>query len=275
MPARSSAPSPGRVGQRPRRTGGDLVGDVGVPQRHLQRPAASRRAGRRPRPPRLLRLRQGAGRHPGRSGRLDHEPRRRLALPRPRSQPRAGRHDRPAAARPAPASGWGTPGGSPPCAAARPTRRICAPTSGRWTRRWSPSSCCSTGCSPGRLFHALCTAEECLAELDPRSGRAGLDDEARRILGLARTELEFRRARRAARRPPGPAGRNPEPVRPGRPGAVASAVLRADPADRLAAPDDMAHQGPAHDTRYRYDRRPVKASYNEARMTPLSIPATD
>jgi hypothetical protein len=43
------------------------------------------------------------------------------------------------------------------------------------------------------LFHALSTAEECLAELDPRSGRAGTPDEARRILGLVRTHLEFRR----------------------------------------------------------------------------------
>ncbi|MDP9074948.1 MAG: alpha-E domain-containing protein, partial [Actinomycetota bacterium] len=36
---------------------------------------------------------------------------------------------------------------------------------------------------PRSLFHALSTAEQCLAELDPRSGRTGLDDEARRTLG--------------------------------------------------------------------------------------------
>jgi uncharacterized alpha-E superfamily protein len=46
---------------------------------------------------------------------------------------------------------------------------------------------------PRSVFHALSTAEECLAELDPRSGRAGTPDEARRILGLVRTHLEFRR----------------------------------------------------------------------------------
>ena len=40
---------------------------------------------------------------------------------------------------------------------------------------------------------ALGQAEECLAELQPGAGRAGFDDEARRILGRARTELEFRR----------------------------------------------------------------------------------
>ena len=46
---------------------------------------------------------------------------------------------------------------------------------------------------PRSAFHALVTAEACLAELEPASGRAGLDDEARRILGRARTDLEFYR----------------------------------------------------------------------------------
>jgi len=45
---------------------------------------------------------------------------------------------------------------------------------------------------PRSVFHALSTAESCLAELDPGTTRAGLDDEARRILGRARTDLEFR-----------------------------------------------------------------------------------
>lgn len=46
---------------------------------------------------------------------------------------------------------------------------------------------------PRSAFHALEQAEECLAELQPGEGRAGLDDEARRVLGRARTDLEFRR----------------------------------------------------------------------------------
>ena len=46
---------------------------------------------------------------------------------------------------------------------------------------------------PRSAVHALGQAEECLAELKPGAGRAGLDDDARRILGRARTELEFRR----------------------------------------------------------------------------------
>jgi len=46
---------------------------------------------------------------------------------------------------------------------------------------------------PRSAFHALTMAEQCLSELEPASGRAGLEDEARRILGQARVELEFRR----------------------------------------------------------------------------------
>lgn len=46
---------------------------------------------------------------------------------------------------------------------------------------------------PRSVFCALSTAEVCLAELDPRSDRAGLTDESRRVLGRVRTELEFRR----------------------------------------------------------------------------------
>jgi uncharacterized alpha-E superfamily protein len=46
---------------------------------------------------------------------------------------------------------------------------------------------------PRSVFAALLEAERVLADLDPQQGRAGLDDEARRILGRARTDLEFRR----------------------------------------------------------------------------------
>ncbi|MEO6121234.1 MAG: alpha-E domain-containing protein [Acidimicrobiales bacterium] len=44
---------------------------------------------------------------------------------------------------------------------------------------------------PRSALSALSVAEGCLAELDPRSGRSGLEGEARRILGRARNELEF------------------------------------------------------------------------------------
>jgi uncharacterized alpha-E superfamily protein len=46
---------------------------------------------------------------------------------------------------------------------------------------------------PRSIFCALATAEECLAELDPVSTRAGTYNEARRVLGLVRTGLEYRR----------------------------------------------------------------------------------
>ncbi|MBO0729086.1 MAG: alpha-E domain-containing protein, partial [Acidimicrobiaceae bacterium] len=44
---------------------------------------------------------------------------------------------------------------------------------------------------PRSIYHALRTAEACLAELDPRTGRLGVDEPARRLLGRARAALEF------------------------------------------------------------------------------------
>ena len=46
---------------------------------------------------------------------------------------------------------------------------------------------------PRSALSALVQAEHCLAELAPQAGRAELADEARRVLGRARTELEFAR----------------------------------------------------------------------------------
>jgi len=46
---------------------------------------------------------------------------------------------------------------------------------------------------PRSVFHALSTAELCIGALDPRPhGRVGFTDEAARVLGRARTRLEFR-----------------------------------------------------------------------------------
>ena len=44
---------------------------------------------------------------------------------------------------------------------------------------------------PRSAFYALGVAERSLAELGPSTGRAGQEDEARRILGRARNDLEF------------------------------------------------------------------------------------
>jgi uncharacterized alpha-E superfamily protein len=45
---------------------------------------------------------------------------------------------------------------------------------------------------PRSVLWALTSAEQALVELDPSSSRVGIDDAARRTLGRARTELEFR-----------------------------------------------------------------------------------
>jgi len=44
---------------------------------------------------------------------------------------------------------------------------------------------------PRSAFFSLRSAEDCLAELDPISGRLGPSDEGRRVLGRLRTTLEF------------------------------------------------------------------------------------
>lgn len=45
---------------------------------------------------------------------------------------------------------------------------------------------------PRSVLHALTEAEECLAELAPATERVGVADQARRLLGRARTSLEYR-----------------------------------------------------------------------------------
>jgi transglutaminase-like putative cysteine protease len=55
------------------------------------------------------------------------------------------------------------------------------------------SSCCWNRLFPRSVFSALVQAEQCLAELQPTAGRVGVQDEARRLLGRSRTDLEFHR----------------------------------------------------------------------------------
>lgn len=47
---------------------------------------------------------------------------------------------------------------------------------------------------PRSVYSALCAAEAALSGLSPGVGRSGVEDEARRILGRVRTDLEYRRA---------------------------------------------------------------------------------
>ena len=46
---------------------------------------------------------------------------------------------------------------------------------------------------PRSVYFALALAERCLVELAPTMGRAGVDDDARRVLGRVRTDLEYMR----------------------------------------------------------------------------------
>jgi uncharacterized alpha-E superfamily protein len=46
---------------------------------------------------------------------------------------------------------------------------------------------------PRSIVRSLTIAEECLSALDPDSGRVGTNDEARRLLALVRSGLEYRR----------------------------------------------------------------------------------
>ena len=45
---------------------------------------------------------------------------------------------------------------------------------------------------PRSILYSVTKAEECLREIDPREGRAGVVDQALRLLGGIRSELEFR-----------------------------------------------------------------------------------
>ena len=78
------------------------------------------------------------------------------------------------------------------CGPAGPTSPSCAPTAGWRPTARRPSTCCSTGCSRARWCTRLTRAEQCLANLEASGQRVGFQDEAQRLLGRARAELEYR-----------------------------------------------------------------------------------
>ena len=86
------------AGERPRRPRGRLRRDVGVPQRHVERPARAPAVRPVGGPARVLLLRRGPGGDVLRARGVDHEPRRHVAVLPARPLRRAGRHGRPAAA---------------------------------------------------------------------------------------------------------------------------------------------------------------------------------
>ena len=79
-----------------------------------------------------------------------------------------------------------------PALAAARTRRTCAPTAACRARATPPSSCCSTGCSRA----ASCSRSRAPSSACATSSRAptavGVSDQAQRLLGQIRSELEYR-----------------------------------------------------------------------------------
>ena len=55
---------------------------------------------------------------------------------------------------------------------------------------------------PRSVYFSLASAQSCLAELEPARGRVGAGDEAQRIIGIARTNLEYRTIAELARHLP-------------------------------------------------------------------------
>ena len=182
-----------------------------MPERHLQRAAAAAHDGPPVRPALALPLGAGARGHGRRARRLHDEPRRGLAVPGPRPQPGAGRHDRAAAVHPGAGRRTRRRPGRHVLRSAAPTRRTCAPTAGA-----VDSSRAAEFLLLDRLF-----PRSVFAALEQRRGRAwpswsgpraerhrvGVADEARRIVGRARTELEFMRTDEILARAAGPARR--------------------------------------------------------------------
>ena len=124
--------------------------------------------------------------------RRDDDPRRGLAVPDARPLHRARRHDL-AAGRDR-GAGRRARGAVDQHAAGlrRATRRSCAPTAA-----WRPTAGAAEFLLLDRLFprsvvFALNRAEQCLDNLEAAGQRAGFQNEAQRLLGRTRAELEYR-----------------------------------------------------------------------------------
>ena len=181
---------PGRPGQRPGRPGRHLLGDVGEPQRHLPRVARPGRARRR-RTARAVPVREGAHRHGRRAW---------------------------------PTARWSATTAGTSSILGRSLERIDMTArllSARYGELWGPTGwvtmlrCCAAHEAylrthqravdgslaagfllldrlfPRSVYHALHTAEGASPSSIPSVERTGMADDARRILGRARTQLEF------------------------------------------------------------------------------------
>ena len=127
---------------------------------------------------------------------------------------------------------------------------------------------------PRSALHALGTAEQCLRELAPTTERAGVTDAARRPIGQIRTRLEYadtdHPAGRAAAAPAGAAADLRHGQR-GDHGPLLPAVHARHLGHRRMGWIMSWRLKIRHVTGYKYAGT-VSASYNEARLTPLTLP---
>ena len=121
---------------------------------------------------------------------------------------------------------------------------------------------------PRSIIASVIRAEESLREIDPRAGRVGVTDQARRLLGQIRSELEYRPDRRDPRRSPEPDGARAGGHVGGERGDP-PAVLPGERRARVDRRGVMSRIRIVHRTGFSYDE-PATASYNEARMLPHS-----
>ena len=128
---------------------------------------------------------------------------------------------------------------------------------------------------PRSVVFALNRAEQCVDNLEAAGQRAGFQNEAQRLLGRTRAELEYRSLSRPDERPArtrwsgcsAPARRPPR-----RSPAATSPAPRPWCGKGSRGDDEMSMQlRIVHTTGYEYDGKAV-ASYNQARMTPVTTP---
>ena len=118
-------------------------------------------------------------------------------------QPRARRHDDPPALARATATPSVAPGWTTTLRTLLGVRGVPARLQARGRRRRrAVEFLLLDRLFPRSVYHALTTAEQCLGELDPRSARAGVDDEARRRLGRHVRRARVPAPRRGDGRPP-------------------------------------------------------------------------
>ena len=125
---------------------------------------------------------------------------------------------------------------------------------------------------PRSIVHALGQAEESLEQIAGLEQRIGVHDEALRVLGAARAGLEYTPLSDVVTRLPDADG--------GRAAGLLVGERRDRPALLRGCDRDVLGRGEpvsarveiVHRTGFRYDE-PVMASYNEARMTPMTTPS--